>query len=159
MTSTCVGQETQLYDSFVSSNLTSSLEVKLAQIYNALARNGLLMVTRMSIQQQINHIVCGVFNIAYAYHAALENDLSCLNFDCSRMRRHLIDCFYREELLPFRMQEDQLLKRCAVKNIVIPLYCICLLPESYDKEMIQCDVCGKWYVTAAPESWTCFECI
>ena len=53
---------------------------KLAQIYNALARNGFFMMTRMSVQQQINHIDCGVFSIAYAYHAALGNDLSCLNF-------------------------------------------------------------------------------
>ena len=56
------------------------------------------------------------------------------------------------------MQEDhEAIEKVCSQNIVIPLYCICLLPESYDKEMIQCDVCGKWYVTAAPESWTCFE--
>ena len=28
---------------------------------------------------------------------------------------------------------------------LIPLCCICSLPESYDKKMIQCDVCKEWY--------------
>ena len=90
VTSTFFGQEVYLYDSFASSNLTSSLEIQVqfTQIYQAVAKDGGLDVKQMTVRQQVNNKDCGVYSIAFAYHATLGCDLSTLNFDNTRMRKH-----------------------------------------------------------------------
>ena len=164
VTSTFFGQEVHLYDSFASSNLTSSLEIQRAQIYQAAAKDGGLDVKQMPVQQRVNNKDCGVYSIAFAYHAALGSYLSTLNLDNTKMRKHLIDCFDKEELSPFpTICDNQSLEKCNMKNIFIPLYCTCGLPESYD-DMIQCDSCDQWYhfkcmnIKISPEYWKCSKC-
>ena len=39
------------------------------------------------------HIDGGVYSVANAYHAASKDELTTLNFDPARIRKHLIDCF------------------------------------------------------------------
>ena len=67
----------------------------------------LLTVTRMPVQQQDGQSDCGVFSIASAYHAARGDDISWLHYDQSQMRKHLINCFEREELSPFPVVDTQ----------------------------------------------------
>ena len=168
VTSTYNSQEVHLYDSFASSNFASSLEIQLVQIYQAAAKDGGLNIKQMPVQQQVNSRDCGVYSIAFAYHAALGSDLSSLNLDNRKMRKHLIDdCFDKEELSPFpTICDDISLNRCNIKNIFIPLYCICGLPELYDDKMIQCITCDQWYHFKCinmkkidPEYWKCSKCI
>ena len=154
----------QLYDSLAGTSLTSSLEVQMSQIYQVAIRNGVLTVKQMPVQQQGNHIDCGVYSIAYAYHAALGDELTTLHFDPAKIRKHLIDCFTVEKFSPFPTKKGQPPRRCTKRNIHICVYCICLLPESYDKEMIQCDMCQEWYhfkcvsIQTPPDNWACPKC-
>ena len=55
----------------------------------------------MPVQQQAYYIDCGVYSIAYTYHAALGDELATLQCDSKKMRKHLIDCFTAEKLSPF----------------------------------------------------------
>ena len=164
MTSAYFGKELQLYDSSASGKLTFSLEEQLSQIYQGAKKEWCPESETMPVQQQANTRDCGVYSIAYAYHAALGDDLTELHFDPVQMRRHLIHCFTSEEFSPFPVKEGQPSRRCIEKDIFIPLYCICSMPESYDKEMIQCDLCEQWYhfrcvkIRKDPGNWTCPRC-
>ena len=118
-------QEVHLYDSFASSNLTSSLEIQLVQIYQAAAKDGGLDVKQMPVQQQVNNKDCGVYSIVFAYHAALGSDSSTLNLDNTRMSKHLIDCFDNEELSPFpTICDNQSLEKCNLKIFIF----LCIVP-------------------------------
>ena len=153
----------QLYDSNAGRQLTPCLEVQLAQMYGSCQKNGQLLITQMPVQQQDNGRDCGLFAIAFAYHAAQGDDLTSLNFDSTRMRKHLTDCFKREELSPFPLQDGEALKQCAGRRLHIPLHCTCSLPKSYDK-MVECYCCEKLYhrkcvsVSDTNDPWFCSEC-
>ena len=49
---------------------------------------------------------CGVFAIAYAYHAARGDDVSKLKFDESRMRNHLLNYYKANYLSPFPLTAE-----------------------------------------------------
>ena len=95
---------------------------------------------QMPVHHQANYIDCVVYSIAYAYHAALGDELTTLHFDSKKMMKHLFDCFTAEEISPFPVKQGQPPIQCAERDIYIPLYCTCSLPKSYDEKMIQCDV-------------------
>ena len=44
---------------------------------------------------------CGLFAIAFAYHAARGDDLSKIKFHQEKMRQHLVQCFIKKRLEPF----------------------------------------------------------
>ena len=92
----------------------TSLEIHLAQIYQAAANDKDLDVKQMPVQQQVNDKDCGVYSIAFAYHATLGSDLSTLNLDNTRMRKHLIDCSDKElRVITFpTICDDQSLEKC-----------------------------------------------
>ena len=121
MTSFYTGGEVQLYDSFASDGLTSSLEQQLAQMYEPAAKEGNLTVMQMPVHQQSNARDCGVYSIAYAYHAAVGDDIPSLNFDHTKIRSHLISCFDREELSRFPVREGLPLNNCSKKQLTIHL--------------------------------------
>ena len=52
-------------------------------------RDGTLMVTANSIQQQEGSTDCGFFNVAAAYHCAMGDDFGGVTFKQSAMWRHL----------------------------------------------------------------------
>ena len=146
VTSDFDGKEVRLYDSLVGCHsLTSSLEEQLVRIYEVTLDRSLLTVTRMPMQQQDGQCDCGVFSIANAYHAARGDDISRLHYDQSQMRKHLINCFEREELSPFPVVEEPAktnLKRviCRKKHLFVHTYCVCGQPEWYDSQMVQCEL-------------------
>ena len=100
--------------------------------------------------------------IAFAYHAAIGDNLRTLIFDQGRMRSHLLSCFERSELTPFPLATTttDTIRRCALRHHVIILHCTCRMPES--GKMIQCEVCYQWYhyvcasIKRAPKRWKCF---
>ena len=94
VTSAYVG-EVKLYDSCVGTVLTKSLKTQLKQIYNSCVneKDGYLMISEMPVQQQSNLTDCGIFSIAFAYHLALGDEPSSLDFDHAKMRQHLVGCF------------------------------------------------------------------
>ena len=93
-----------LFDSLTRDDLPSTLEQQIAAVYASFcSKDGLLMITKVGVQQQKGMMDCGLFAIAFAYHSALSDNVSSLEFDQSMMRKHLLDCFQSEELKPFPM--------------------------------------------------------
>lgn len=167
VTSAFDGKEVRLYDSLVSGRcpVTSSLEEQLVQIYQVAVDNGLLTIRRMAVQQQEGAADCGLFSIAYAYHAARGDDVSQLHFHQAAMREHLVTCFEQEELSPFPLAEHTARRVvCRSKHLFVHTYCVCGMPESFDSEMVQCEVCEGWFhfkcmhIRTAPEHWSCNTC-
>ena len=111
----------------------------------------------------------GVYAIAFAVHAALGDDVKHLEFDQTRMRNHLLQCFRKKkkkELVRFPT-----IRKCSRRNNYFPyreieVFCSCLMPESYG-DMIQCDKYEHWYhircvgLSSIPrdtELWNCHSC-
>ena len=116
VTSAYIGGQIRLYDSCVTTTLTKSLNAQLKQIYRGIAeKNGYLIVNEMSVQQQENSYDCGLFAIAFAFHLAQGDEPSALNFDCKKLRQHLVECFEKEILSPFPMLVTR--PSCCAKQI------------------------------------------
>lgn len=164
VTSSCFGGNVQLYDSNVGRLLTTSLEIQLAQMYGAARKNNHLIIKQMRVQQQSNGRDCGLFAIAYAFHASLGDDLTKLNFNCNQMRQHLINCFDQGMLSPFPVSRVKTSRRCAARQYCISLFCSCFLPKSYSRSMVECYVCETLYhdtcvtTNSNQEPWICSEC-
>ena len=56
----------------------------------------------------------------------------------------------------------------TLKTLDQELFCLCRLPECYDKRMVQCTACKSWYhfqcvgfksKNEVPKSWKCNSCI
>ena len=50
------------------------------------------------------NIDCGLFSIAFAYHAAAGDDVKRLNFGQDKMRGHLVSCLSDQKLTPLLLQ-------------------------------------------------------
>ena len=157
--------EVRLYDScFHGHKLSASIEEQLVRIYKTSVTDRVLPVTVIPVQQQTGSVDCGVFSIAFAYHAALGENVGRITFAQQEMRQHLVQCFYARKLTPFP-KESKKVHRCRKRHLFIPLYCTCGFPESYDSHMISCDGCGQWFhyrcmhiKTPPPDTWFCSHC-
>ena len=155
-----------LYDSLVGNTETLPLSLKeqFSTVYKCAANDSALIVTQYPVQQQSGSTDCGLFSIAFAYHAAIGDNLRTLIFDQGRMRSHLLSCFERSEITPFPLATTttDTIRRCALRHHVI-IHCTCRMPES--GKMIQCEVCYQWYhyvcasIKRAPKRWKCFLCL
>ena len=153
-----------LYDSLVGNTETLPLSLKeqFSTVYKCAANDSALIVTQYTVQQQSGSTDCGLFSIAFAYHAAIGDNLRTLIFDQGRMRSHLLSC---SELTPFPLATTttDTIRRCALRHHVIILHCTCRMPES--GKMIQCEVCYQWYhyvctsIKRAPKRWKCLLCL
>ena len=77
VTSTSIGREVRIYDSkFKWGKLSASLQIQLATVYELCTEvspdgdHTLLPVKMASVQQQRGYTSCGLFAIAFAFHAA-----------------------------------------------------------------------------------------
>ena len=98
-----------------------------------------------NIPQQQGVADCGVYAIAYAFHAARGDDLEKMTFDQATMREHLARCFSRQKLTPFPHSQKNagiLYPRYPYQHVEV--FCNCEMPECLDN-MIQCDGCEEWF--------------
>ena len=162
VTSSSIGGIVSVYDSKFYRNLSNSLQCQLVTIYK-------LMITREedgevvdphiavripNIPQQQGVADCGVYAIAYAFHAARGDDLEEMTFDQATMREHLARCFSRQKLTPFpHLQKNAgiLYPRYLYQHIEV--FCNCEMPECLDN-MIQCDGCEEYYMVPHELCWT-----
>lgn len=72
--------EVQIYDSKLNGRLSAHLQEQLVQIYRPAIQNDGLIVTAVPVQQQTGSIDCGLFAIAFAYHAALGDNMRALSY-------------------------------------------------------------------------------
>ena len=127
-------------------DLPSTIEIQLAMIYRDAVKDKELAVTSLSVQQQKKAYDCGVFAIAFMYHMARGDDVTKIHFNQSLMRQHLLKCFENQKLSPFPLaQANNNIKMSTTKKYSIPIFCPCLLPDSYDEEMVECSRCKEWY--------------
>ena len=117
--------EVKLYDSLSNGKILPSLEEQLVQIYQPEVQYGGLLVILMPVQQQTGSADCGLFSIAYAYHAACGDDLQKLALDQTQMGSHLLKCFVTQELTPFPQSASAPARR--TKNaIALFLFSVCV---------------------------------
>ena len=137
-----------LYKSLSSTTLSAELAEQPARIYGHLkgsVEDGGLTVHHIPVQKQKGVSDCGPFAIAFAYHAALGDDLQTITFDQDKLRTHLLTCFDKRSSAGFHSCHPRCMKRaCKLSGEFIKLYCDRRLPGSYD-EMVACDRCGKWF--------------
>ena len=76
-------------------HIPGEIAEQLVRLYRPVVRNGTLMATANSIQQQEGSTDCGVFSVAAVYHCGG------VTFEKSAMQRHLIECFERRQLSTF----------------------------------------------------------
>lgn len=116
VTSSYIGGKLRLYDSFVSTTLARSLKAQMKKIYVVASKDSHIRIAEMPVQQQSNLTDCGIYSIAFAYHLAIGDEPSALNFDDSKLRQHLVQCFEAEELSPFPVLYGQSdIRHCAKK--------------------------------------------
>ena len=94
-------------------------------------------------------------------------------FHPNDMRPHLFKCLNTGTLERFPQNSPQAVKTvcihcCKPENITRELYCICRMPDHYDKRMVQCTLCQRWYHYCCmeirnkkdiPVNWRCSTCL
>ena len=156
-----------LYNSLSSTTLSAELAEQLARIYSHLkgsVEDGGLTVHHIPVQKQKGVSDCGPFAIAFAYHAALGDDLQTITSDQDKLRTHLVTCFEKEKFSRFPLMSSKVKRACKPSGELIKLYCDCRLPGSYD-DMVACNRCGKWFhyicvgfVASRAGDWYCSGC-
>ena len=63
---------------------------------------------------------CGIYAIAYAFHAANGDDLCLLSFEEEQMQTHLLQCYEVQCLKPFPITSDKVV-RCREKKMLVNL--------------------------------------
>ena len=78
-------------DSLFAENLSQSIEMQISVIFRNADKGNGISVTALPVQQQRGSTVSGVMSIAFAYHAAVRNNVAEITFDQCLMWQHLID--------------------------------------------------------------------
>ena len=82
-----------------------------------------------------------------AFDLCLGVDPFLRKYDQEKMRKLLMSCFKRKEVVCFLgttlTGHDE--KSRVVKEVTTEIFCICGLPE--EEPMACCDTCGIWYQT------------
>ena len=133
----------------------------------------------MPVQQQTGGVACGLFAIAFAYHAALGENLGEVTIEQKNLCQHLVHYFEQNSFSSPHVSSPHVssphvssphgsiaVKRNKTKRFRIHLICTCRLPESSDYNVIQCDQCQEWYhfccmniqQKSVPASWLCINC-
>ena len=142
------------------------MELQVAQMYDPLADSDGLLVSVVALQQQSPRTFnYGPLCIAAAYHAAKGDYLAEITFDESKLYQHLVNCFEREQLVPFPLAPpEKTVRRAKQQNILIEINCTCGRPDTFD-DMVACDGCNHWFhlscvdMEDAPQGdWFCTDC-
>ena len=149
VTSSSLGHEVVVYDSKLRrGKLNSTLTHQLCLIYRTLIKveinTGHLIVQFPYTPKQKGGSDCGVFAIAFAFHAAMGDNISGFQFDQLKMRRHLMKCLRKQNFTPFPILDKQSKIPKKVRTEKIDVYCTCLMPDTYG-DMVQCENCHKWF--------------
>ena len=119
-------------------------------------------------QRQAGTVDCGVFAIACATsvcHGLLPQQAP---YRQDIMRRHLQHCLRAGRMTPFPVAAAKA-PRAVNREVTVPLYCSCRLPDNGEERMICCGRCAEWwhqscgcvtteiFVTEGT-SWLCATC-
>ncbi len=89
--------------------LPTDLIGQLHQLYRQLANNNdkKLSVILVTLQQQPNGSGCGLFVIANGFEILSGGNPGVCNYDCVKMRGHLLSMFEKEAMAPFLKDPSQ----------------------------------------------------
>ena len=127
VTSSSVGGSLAVYDSMFSGKLSTSLQCQLATIYKLMVlreEDGEVVDPHIPVhipnlpQQGVTD--CGVYAIAYAFHAASGDNLEEIEFQQEKMREHLVGCFTKQKLFPFPHLQKRAHVPCTLPMVSIP---------------------------------------
>ena len=90
---TCESGRVRLYDSCSTGELTKTLQIQLAQIYKEVAKDRMLEVDIVPVQQQKGAADCGVYSVANAFNAAIRKNLETITYNREKMHEHLQNYF------------------------------------------------------------------
>ena len=144
--------------------------LQIAKICKGDTSTQFLKLKILPVQQQQGVLDCGLFSIAFATEVCSNMNPVRSTFNQKLMRKHLIQCLVAGVICPFPQRTDLSplteLPRPTCRMLNIKLYCLCLMPDNYDPEMILCDRCKKWYhyscvgihKKSIPKTWKCSKC-
>ena len=99
----------------------------------------------IDVQCQMGASDCGLFAAAMAFDLCLRVDPFLRKYDQEKMRKHLMSCFKRKEVVCFPRAtlpgHDE--KSRVVKEVTTEIFCICRLSE--EEPMACCNTCGIWF--------------
>ena len=81
--------------------LTNSLQACRSSWYASMKQQSRMEASSVPVQQQEGGTDCGLFSIAYPYHASVGDCLEEMVFDQGMMGRHLLHCFESQKLTAF----------------------------------------------------------
>ena len=91
----------------------------------------------MNVAKQLGETDCGLYTIAIMTCLAYGEDPTCLVFDKTMLRPHLVECFERKSLQPFPISKGRRVTQTIVTEQVCSVYCLCRLPWIHDDTMRQ----------------------
>ena len=110
VTVVCTEEKLYLCDSLASDKLTQTLEESIRVLFQNTSEDNVVTIHRLPVQQQKKGSMnCGIYAIAYAFHAANGDDLCLLSFEEEQMRTHLLQCYEVQCLKPFPITVTKLL--------------------------------------------------
>ena len=162
----CEDNSVEVFDSMYAS---LPVHVKMQVACIMMVQQAALTVKVVNFQRQSGGSDCGLFAIAAATELCHGNDPSKKVFYQDQMRDHLLACLKNDQLTPFpsASKERNVRKRIS-KVLVVPVYCICRLPDNTEEKMVECDTCNEWFhkscmsipssVFEGKDSWVCNGC-
>lgn len=118
------------------------------------------------ICQQKGSSDCGLYAVAFATALCKGFDPMTVEFDQSKMRKHLLQCLERGHIEEFPSKSRKVVGAKVKTSQKVELFCHCRQPES--RRMIQCHHCAEWYHSGCekvttnqwknPSSWLCRNC-
>ncbi len=91
--------EVHIMDSLATTSIGDELVLQMAKIYKG--DDKFVTVRRLSVQQQIGKLDCGLFAVAYAMEVCMGNKPATVTFNQMEMRPHLYRCLERGIIDPF----------------------------------------------------------
>lgn len=157
-----------VFDSVAAMGVSATSVLQLGKLYSIPANHSSLMIRRQSVQQQKGSVDCGLFSIAYAVEVCSGNSPEVAIFAQERMRQHVLHCLTKGSVQPFpyMLQIEDTVVRPKRGVLSIEVFCFCKMPAQFDTDMVECDVCERWYhcscvlldPSGIPDYWECPQC-
>ena len=165
----CPSDTVKVFDSLATGGPTTELKNEIARMLQT--QSDFIKIEFMDVAHQENGSDCGVYAVANAVEICRGHDPSSCNWDGPQMRKHLLRCLDKEDLVPFPQRAlphpgGVLRKTCKVAA----LHCHCRKPYKRSQLMAQCTACDYWFhqkCLSIPKSvfkkqtmnsWRCNEC-
>lgn len=157
--------EVMIFDSLYPS-ISTSVKMQIAcLLYTKKPQIKLLF---KDVQIQSGGSDCGLFSIAFATAITFGKQPEELVFTQSEMRPHLLHCLESQEMTMFPLKKSRKTAKIPIID-VIPIFCVCRMPEFTNSHWIECSTCKEWYhsntcVTVSKKyfstklPWYCTDC-